>query len=275
MSWRRLQIVYILYERWNLKWRVIMGTFIQEIGRGFLRTGTKTVGKADISKGAYVVNHDQREVLRLAGITPQHGRTFTLVKLISGDPLTASFYGSERAGSGRRPEYRMGRFVHWLRAGDRLLMATDGDGVFVHKLEAEDLIDALAGSEHEERITTALKKMDREALRQRASQAAAIPQMQASATTSYSRDPAVRAYVQLRSGYRCEMPGCVYVGFLKPDNTRYIEVHHIVPLGEGGEDSICNTAAVCPNCHKVLHFAANRDRLTHDLLQVVLTLEAS
>ena len=40
----------------------------------------------------------------------------------------------------------------------------------------------------------------------------------------------------------------------KKDNTPYLEVHHIKQLSEGGDDSIENAIAVCPNCHRELHF---------------------
>lgn len=33
----------------------------------------------------------------------------------------------------------------------------------------------------------------------------------------------------------------------------YLETHHIVWLARGGEDSIENTVALCPNCHKKMH----------------------
>lgn len=38
------------------------------------------------------------------------------------------------------------------------------------------------------------------------------------------------------------------------DNTPYLEVHHKILLAEGGEDSVENAIAVCPNCHRELHF---------------------
>jgi DNA-binding XRE family transcriptional regulator len=38
------------------------------------------------------------------------------------------------------------------------------------------------------------------------------------------------------------------------DNSPYLEVHHILPLSTGGADSSANVMAVCPNCHKKLHF---------------------
>ena len=34
-----------------------------------------------------------------------------------------------------------------------------------------------------------------------------------------------------------------------------------VPLSEEGEDSVSNIAAVCPNCHRELHYANNKEEL--------------
>ncbi|WP_342542729.1 HNH endonuclease signature motif containing protein [Paenisporosarcina sp. FSL H8-0542] len=34
----------------------------------------------------------------------------------------------------------------------------------------------------------------------------------------------------------------------------YLEVHHIKRLADNGEDSVENAIAVCPNCHRELHF---------------------
>ncbi len=46
--------------------------------------------------------------------------------------------------------------------------------------------------------------------------------------------------------------------FLREDGSPYIEVHHIVPLYEGGEDSLPNLSVLCAHHHKMAHFAANR-----------------
>lgn len=39
----------------------------------------------------------------------------------------------------------------------------------------------------------------------------------------------------------------------------FLEVHHVVPLADGGVDELGNAAALCPMCHRELHFG--RDRL--------------
>lgn len=41
--------------------------------------------------------------------------------------------------------------------------------------------------------------------------------------------------------------------FLDKNNNPFLEVHHIVPLSKGGEDSTKNVVALCPNCHRKIH----------------------
>jgi hypothetical protein len=38
------------------------------------------------------------------------------------------------------------------------------------------------------------------------------------------------------------------------DNSPYLEVHHKVPLAQGGDDTVENAIALCPNCHREAHF---------------------
>jgi 5-methylcytosine-specific restriction protein A len=56
--------------------------------------------------------------------------------------------------------------------------------------------------------------------------------------------------------------------FKKPDGSPYIEVHHIIPLYEGGEDAIWNLAVVCAHHHKMAHFAD--DETQKDLKKLFL-----
>lgn len=39
----------------------------------------------------------------------------------------------------------------------------------------------------------------------------------------------------------------------------YVEAHHIIPLGDDGFDDESNLIIVCADCHRRLHYAANRD----------------
>lgn len=40
----------------------------------------------------------------------------------------------------------------------------------------------------------------------------------------------------------------------KSTNLPYLEVHHIISLSENGDDTVENTIALCPNCHRKRHF---------------------
>lgn len=41
--------------------------------------------------------------------------------------------------------------------------------------------------------------------------------------------------------------------FIDIKGTPYLEVHHVIWLSRGGEDSTANTVALCPNCHRRMH----------------------
>lgn len=80
------------------------------------------------------------------------------------------------------------------------------------------------------------------------------------AREEFIRDPFVVLAALLRAGGKCET-ACTSRLFNRPDGTPYLEVHHILPLSEGGDDCIENTAAVCPGCHRELHHGMNRETL--------------
>ena len=65
-----------------------------------------------------------------------------------------------------------------------------------------------------------------------------------------------KAVKALKSLYdnRCQISGALLT-FKKKDGTYYSEVHHLVPLGEGGADNPQNIIIVSPLIHRMLHFA--------------------
>jgi 5-methylcytosine-specific restriction protein A len=73
-------------------------------------------------------------------------------------------------------------------------------------------------------------------------------------TYVYARNRDVVAETLLRAKGRCE--GCNEIGPFKRrgDGTRYLEVHHKKQLSAGGEDTVKNAIALCPNCHRERHF---------------------
>ena len=49
----------------------------------------------------------------------------------------------------------------------------------------------------------------------------------------------------------------------------FLEVHHVVPLSEGGPDTIDNVIAVCPNCHRRAHHSVDRSEFQQRLKQAI------
>ena len=47
----------------------------------------------------------------------------------------------------------------------------------------------------------------------------------------------------------CEEPA----PFLNSNGEGFLEVHHIQHLANDGDDTIENTVALCPNCHRKMH----------------------
>lgn len=72
----------------------------------------------------------------------------------------------------------------------------------------------------------------------------------------YDRNPDVVAEVLIRAAGNCERCKNVAPFKRKSDGSPYLEVHHVVQLAQGGEDTIENAVALCPNCHRHAHFGA-------------------
>ncbi len=68
----------------------------------------------------------------------------------------------------------------------------------------------------------------------------------------HARDAGVARWVRARAAGRCELCGRP-APFTSRLEEPYLEIHHVVPLAEGGPDTVDNTAALCPNCHRELH----------------------
>lgn len=76
-------------------------------------------------------------------------------------------------------------------------------------------------------------------------------------TTIYIRNPYVVAEVLDRANGTCERCKSIAPFKRKSDDSPYLEVHHRVPLSENGDDTVENALALCPNCHRELHFGIN------------------
>ena len=75
----------------------------------------------------------------------------------------------------------------------------------------------------------------------------------------YKRNIKCVTLAKEKFGDYCLMESC-HNSFVKPDGSPYIEVHHIIPLCEGGGDEISNLSVLCAHHHKMAHFAREDKR---------------
>ena len=99
-------------------------------------------------------------------------------------------------------------------------------------------------------------------------QGTVTPRRTESSSTVFLRDPRVKAFVLKRSGGRCE--SCATAAPVKTSSG--LEVHHMKTLVQGGSDRVQNAVALCPNCHRALHYASNAAELTNQVYTRVTQL---
>lgn len=90
----------------------------------------------------------------------------------------------------------------------------------------------------------------------------------------YRRSQVVRRYVLARSGGRCE--SC---GEPAPFQTRsgefYLEPHHTRRLSDGGPDDPRFVGAICPNCHREMHYGQEGEAKNSLLVTSIQSKEAA
>lgn len=83
--------------------------------------------------------------------------------------------------------------------------------------------------------------------------AAKSPSTAVSTIRVFIRNPDVIAEVLERAAGICGGCHAAAPFSRRSDGTPYLEVHHKVQLSAGGEDSVANAVALCPNCHRKQH----------------------
>lgn len=70
----------------------------------------------------------------------------------------------------------------------------------------------------------------------------------------FVRNPDVVAEVLYQANGKCQECGAKAPFNRKSDEKPYLEVHHKKTLASGGQDTVENAIAVCPNCHRKAHY---------------------
>lgn len=89
--------------------------------------------------------------------------------------------------------------------------------------------------------------------------------------TNYARDPKVKAWVLKEANGQCE---CCEADapFTTAEGEPFLEVHHLRRLADGGSDTVSNAVALCPNCHREMHYGINKTELVSSMYKKVSRL---
>ena len=149
-------------------------------------------------------------------------------------------------------------YFDWYNENDRRIVYKDRDSEEnnSHRKIIDKLIELerLIGVELRNVVSRKLADDEREALLE---------------TLAFARNPdAVKAALQ-SSGYKCEIGN--HTSFTDKNGQNYVEGHHLIPMSkEAYFDKSLNQAAnivcLCPNCHREIHYGANRQALVKTLL---------
>lgn len=133
--------------------------------------------------------------------------------------------------------------VLWKGKGERSFISCSTTAT----LAADDSMDLGRLVEESSKLTSAERQ-------KRLAKARRKPLRTRIVSTGFIRNPDVVAEVLYRAKGVCEI--CLRAApFKRADNgIPYLEVHHKKRLADGGEDTVENALAVCPNCHREAHY---------------------
>lgn len=124
------------------------------------------------------------------------------------------------------------------------LLTTDTGEVFQHSSYDEDFNKRVAESSN---LETSQRKA-------RLSKAPRFAKKVRVTSWAFVRNSDVVAEVLHTAKGECGQCGQPAPFIRRAERTPYLEVHHRVPLSCGGEDTVENAIALCPNCHRKAHY---------------------
>jgi len=160
-------------------------------------------------------------------------------------------------------------------AGFQTVRAADGGNnlrnAFVFSLVPIEIALELAGESPNEAVTGDLPLSK---LRQLAINAGSMPRepTKNASRTVYYRSAIVRDYVTSRAKGKCELCDLNAPFFDRKDNP-YLEPHHIRRLSDGGPDDPRYMGALCPNCHREIHYGKAGEQLNKILQKRIDAIE--
>ena len=128
----------------------------------------------------------------------------------------------------------------------------------------------------EEKIKEAIKKIEQHKKENKpipVPEGEKSPRKRLVLSETISRDSHVKSYVLSEADDICECCDQKAPFNRERDGRPYLEIHHLKMLADRGSDKIQNAVAICPNCHRELHYGENREQLLESLYKKIPRLE--
>jgi len=163
--------------------------------------------------------------------------------------------GGGRAGVGKQA------FLDWSKFALTSVQLPSGgsfDAILIGKLDSQSLSSDIARfvyavADFKASISNQeLIKLRNDELEKAVGKTSRKPKKILVETMVFVRDPTVAEYAKRRANGRCDLCG-KNSPFLDSQGRPYLECHHVVWLARGGSDTVENTCALCPNCHRKMH----------------------
>lgn len=107
-------------------------------------------------------------------------------------------------------------------------------------------------NKEQERNEARATKLSIRVLLQRAKNATRIPAETQVSSKRYKRNPYVAEMARRRAHGVCQLCN-LRAPFVDKHGRPFLELHHIIWLSKNGVDTLENTVALCPNCHRRIH----------------------
>lgn len=177
-------------------------------------------------------------------------------------------------GKGQGQEY-IGEFLY---ADHEVTNGTDRNGevrkviifrlVSVRTAELLESLEASAGPIHVPKTLAEARS-----LAISAAMGAGVKSGQSAIRNLYARSRAVKDYVLMRAGGVCE--SCSKPApFFRANGSPYLEPHHTTRVSDGGADHPQFVGAVCPSCHREIHYGKDGERKNLALRNFLRRIEA-
>lgn len=152
----------------------------------------------------------------------------------------------------------------FIKTSDKMpLKPRTQSGGWSYVNELPSWVGMQAQTEIEEQMVSLFEEGVKESLatssaarKERLEKASRIPEVVQVTSRAYRRNADVVAEVLARAAGFCEQCKGKAPFLRAKDGMPYLEVHHRVTLAAGGEDTVENALALCPNCHRKMHFGA-------------------